>query len=467
MKSVKFKLFFAFSIVIFIILAALSFFSIRLFWINENNENLTSLDTLNKQASQFVSKNFDERIERFDQYINERNKIIIILKNNIILFSNQTNYKTKKILEDLYESREFRNEHHHRHQRSKRSFFKMTKKGYIKADDYIFSYNKIIQRHSKYEVFVGLDEDMLSKHNDDILYLILFLNTIIFFIISIFVYILINKTIKPLRQILNEVKTLENGSDLSKRLKPLDTKDEFEDLIKHFNTMMDNIENSVENIKQFSSNASHEFKTPLTVIQGEIELCKNSGQSKEELEKSLEKIDNEQKKLQDIIKNFLLLSRLEKDTYKNSQSQLDKVIFDVIEYNLLAIENKNLELKLDVDVDEDLTVNFEEKYLNIVINNLFTNAIKYTNEGFIKIKAYSDLNKQTVFEIQDSGIGLSKEQVNKIFERFYRVDEARTNFQDGIGLGLSIVEKICSKFKTKIEVKSEQNKGTIFKLLFK
>ena len=286
----------------------------------------------------------------------------------------------------------------------------------------------------------------------------------IFLILTLLGYLLINKTINPLKLILAELKSLQNSDDLSKRLKEHKSKDEFEELIITFNKMLENVENSVENIKQFSSDASHELKTPLTVIQGEIELVKNKEASKEELEAVINKVDKEQKKLQEIIKNFLLLSRLEKEVQSNKRASLDKVLFEAVELNLDFIEKKNLELILEIE--EDLSVNFDEKYLSIVVNNLITNAVKYTQEGYIKILAKKQ-NKNILLEINDSGIGISKEDQNKIFERFYRVDKARTSMKDGIGLGLAIVKKICERFQSSIKVQSEINKGSTFSIKFK
>jgi len=226
--------------------------------------------------------------------------------------------------------------------------------------------------------------------------------------------------------------------------------------------MLEGIENSVENIKQFSSDASHELKTPLTIIQGEIEICLQGDKSKEELRVVLEKIDKEQKGLQHIIQDFLLLARLDKEVLNKNSASLDKVIFDCIELNLETLEKKNL--KLEVDIEENLEVLFDEKYLSIVINNLISNGVKYTNEGFVKIIAKKQ--KDTIlFEISDSGIGMKKEDLNNIFERFFRVDKVRSSSTSGVGLGLAIVKKICDRFTYTINVKSELHKGSQFSII--
>lgn len=473
MKSVKSKLFVGFSIVIFIILLLLSFVSIELFSYNQERESLSLIDETAKNTTLLVEERNDETISQLDRHMDMKNQYVIILKNERILFSNLTHYKTRKMLEEIfeekyddydhYERRDSRHKHD-KHDKRKSDFYKdLEEDGYLKIHDFIVTYDEVRKRSGKYEIYVGIDEDIIDGHVGDVVFGIILLNITIFIILLILGYILINRTIKPLKTILDEVKVLEKANDLSKRLKTSSTNDEFEELSNRFNRMLENIENSVENIKQFSSDASHELKTPITVIQGEIELCKSSEKSKEELIQSLDKIDEEQKNLQEIIRNFLLLSRLDKEVLKHQSCYLDKTLFEMIEKNLNTIEDKKLELKLQVD--EDLNVNFDEKYLAIVINNLLTNAIKYTNEGFIRLTAKQYQNK-TILTIEDSGMGIDSKELEKIFERFYRVDKVRSSSKDGIGLGLSIVKKICERFETKIDVKSRLNEGSSFTLTF-
>lgn len=462
MKSVKNKLFLGFAILIFLILFILSLISIKVFSVNQKNESLGLLDETLFSITDLISKNDDRKIENIDRYVNLKNQFLIILKDKKVFFTNRSNYRTNDILEEIYEE-EYEDREKHHHKKDMDFFDKGEKKDYFRVDEYILIYDILEKNDNDYEIYVGIDEDIVEGDLRNILFGIIVLNSTIFIILLVIGYFLINRTIKPLKVILDEVNSLQNGNDLSKRLKEANTKDEFEQLTNSFNKMLNNIENSVDNIKQFSSDASHELKTPLTVIQGEIELCQNSTKSKEELSVSLEKINKEQKKLQEIIKNFLLLSRLDKEVLKNKKALLDKITFESIELNLEKIEAKNLELKLDIE--EDLEVDFDEKYLYIVINNLLTNAIKYTNEGFIALIAKRNGNK-IIFEISDSGIGISKEDKSKIFERFYRVDKARTCSKDGIGLGLSIVKKICDRFETSIDIQSKEMKGSTFKLIF-
>ncbi len=443
MKSIKSKLFISYFFTIFIIIISLCFFSIYFFNQNKQKDNNKLLSTTYIEIEKFLKNNSQNKIKNIDIHIDLQNQFLIIFQNKDIIFSNETLHNTEKILNFLRINKN-KEQHHNTH-------IKDLELNYIKKSI------------NDYQVYLGINERYLNKSLSEIYLVIIISNIVIFFILTILGYLLINKTINPLKQILNELKVLQNNDDLSKRLKENKTNDEFEQLINSLNKMLENIENSVKNIKQFTSDASHELKTPLTVIQGHIDLCKKENVSKEELVKTLNQIDLEQKKLQEIIKAFLLLSRIDKEGTKNKNASLDKILFECIEVNLMYLEEKNL--KLEFDIQEDLEINFDEKYLQIVINNLLLNAIKYTKKGFVFIEA-KRVNKKVVLKIQDSGIGIEEKNQSKIFERFYRVDKARTDMKDGIGLGLAIVKKICDRYNCKIVLESKVQKGSTFSLIF-
>lgn len=444
MKSVKLKLFISYTITIFMVLFLLSISALYIFHKNQETKSLSLLETTYSNIENIILNKTDLNIKNLEK---NKNTFIIVKKNDKLLYSSLSQEKSKYIMTKLeYKLKNYKDKDHEYSE-------------YIEVDDQIINYKTIYKSKNIYKVYVGVFEYELEEFLDDIYILVLVSNIILFLILSILGYFLINKTINPLKLVLEDLKELQNKKNLSSRLIKQDTNDEFEELTKSLNDMLEWIENSVENIKQFSSDASHELRTPLTVIQGEIELCKKRSRTKEELETVLLKIDIEQNKLQNIIKDFLLLSRIDKEILNKSSCFLDKVVFDVIESNLIYIENKHLELK--IDIDENIQIQFNEKYLFIVINNLLTNAIKYTEKGFIKIEVKKK-DEKVYFLIEDSGIGITKENIPKIFESFYRVNESRTNSQEGIGLGLAIVKKICERFNYSIQIKSEINKGSIF-----
>ncbi len=466
MKSVKSKLFFGFTVVIFIILLVLSFISIKLFSFTQESELFTQIDQTMSNTYTFIEKNSDTKIRELDRFIELRNQFVVIIKNEKLLYTSESNYKTNKILQEAYD--EFEDDEHDYKERDERKHHDKKKredKSHRKVvdDDFLILYEELEKEYDHYEIFTGLDERVFDNHLDDVILGIFTFALIVFLLLLGVGYMLIKRTINPLKLILDELVQLRSAQDLTKRLEVQKSNDEFESLTLTLNTMLDNIERSVENIKQFSSDASHELKTPLTIIQGQIELSQDKNLSVEELKEVIEKINCEQKKLQEIIQNFLLLSRLEKQSINVSKCNLDMVVFDCVESHLEQLESKSLELKLDID--ENLGVNFESRYLLIVLSNLLSNAIKYTHEGSITLKAFKK-NRHTYFVISDTGIGIDANHVDKIFERFFRVDKARSEFSLGVGLGLSIVKKICDRFNTTISVESELNKGTKITLQF-
>lgn len=462
MKSVKQKLFVGYALTISIILLSLTIVTIYYFEQNQETKQYERLDGLYYQIEETIldRKNID--FNRFDQYINLKNEVLLIFKNQTLLFTNQSDYKTQRIIQKI----NLRDKFHEAHESDEEKEYEILSgvehydKGFIELEEFLFNVNYLEKDDFDYAVFVGINEDFEDESLEDIIVFIIILIFIIYAILLFLGYMLIHKTIKPLKLILSEVETLRTAEDLSQRLHVQKSNDEFETLSITFNSMLENIEKSIESIKQFSSDASHELKTPLTIIQGQIELCQKENITIDELKQCIATIDKEQKKLQEIIQNFLLLSRIDKEKIYNEKASLDGVVFEAIENNLSSLEAKGLELQLNID--EGIEVSFNAKYLYMVINNLLNNAIKYTQSGFVKISV-----KQHYVEITDSGIGIAKEDCERIFERFYRVDKVRSQYEDGIGLGLAIVKKICEHFEARISLNSEVNKGSSFKIVFK
>lgn len=217
-----------------------------------------------------------------------------------------------------------------------------------------------------------------------------------------------------------------------------------------------------EEIKRdFVKDASHELKTPITVIKGFIETIESEVKSKNYLEIIKRNIDRMIK----IINDLLFLSKLE----EKKEIEIKKFDFkQTLESTLKIFENKIKEKGLQLIIDikgEDTSILGDEFKIEQLLINLIDNAINYTDKGFIKISFFKD-EKNAIFEIEDSGIGIPKEHLNRIFERFYVVNKSRSRKTGGTGLGLSIVKHIVSLHNGKIDVDSEVGKGTKFKITF-
>ena len=220
--------------------------------------------------------------------------------------------------------------------------------------------------------------------------------------------------------------------------------------------------------REFVANVSHELKTPITTIKSYSETLLCGALEDKELSKSfVEVIENEADRMSSLVKDLLQLSHMdyEKVVWEIHHLDLREIVTDSVRKLEVHFQNKNQRLNMQIS-DEAVPIYADRGKIQQVIINLLTNAIKYTPEnGNIKISAQV-VDKNAIFEVQDSGIGIPKEDIKRIFERFYRVDKGRSRAQGGTGLGLSIAHNIIKQHKGSIKVSSELEKGSIFTVYF-
>ena len=220
--------------------------------------------------------------------------------------------------------------------------------------------------------------------------------------------------------------------------------------------------------RDFVSSVSHELRTPLSIISGYTEtLLDGAMYEPEHAAEFLKIILDATAQLTALVNDVLDLSRIESGqiVYQFTPVDINSVINKSIALLKLSLEKKHI--KLDLHIPEDLhPVHGDGVYLEIVIRNLLDNAIKYVNEnGVILISAFCRDNNVYV-EVEDNGVGIAKEDLSRIFERFYRVDKARSRQLGGTGLGLSIVKHIVLAHKGNVEVRSRVNQGSVFSVIF-
>jgi two-component system phosphate regulon sensor histidine kinase PhoR len=215
--------------------------------------------------------------------------------------------------------------------------------------------------------------------------------------------------------------------------------------------------------KDFVSNVSHELRTPLTAIKGFIETLLET--AKDENKRYLQIIERQTDRLINIVKDLLKLSELEdigggKTDLDYSKVDLEIVVDSV--FNIYEKEIKNKGLKSTVKIDKNVPkIKADPFKLEQLFINLIENAIKYTEKGEIKVTVKKE-KKSVVIEVTDTGIGIPKKHLPRIFERFYVVDKSRSKESGGTGLGLSIVKHIIQLHKGKIDIESKIGKGTKF-----
>lgn len=213
--------------------------------------------------------------------------------------------------------------------------------------------------------------------------------------------------------------------------------------------------------KRFVADVSHELKTPITSIMGYADTLIENDVDKETSKKFLERISSEAVRMSRLVSDLLILSK-----YDTSKVKIEKAEFDLGELVKYTFDGLDLEMKKKKQIGECfVTSNVPLVYadrsgIERVVLNTLTNAIKYTPEGG-NIKVYVGfVYNDAYIKIIDNGIGIPKEDLDKIFERFYRVDKARTREMGGTGLGLSIAKEILDQNNGMIDIKSEPGKGT-------
>ncbi|MGL5642652.1 MAG: HAMP domain-containing sensor histidine kinase [Paraclostridium sp.] len=230
-----------------------------------------------------------------------------------------------------------------------------------------------------------------------------------------------------------------------------------------------NIENITERVRlenmrsDFVANVTHELKTPLTSISGFVETLRiNENIDYKTRDRFLGIIENESDRLKRLIDDILLLSFIEnKDTICNEKINLSNIFKEVYELTINSAKSKHIELTYKIE-DDELIIDSNRDYIKQIFLNLIDNAIKYTSDGgFVETSIHQD-EKNIFIKVKDNGIGIPKDDIYRVFERFYRVDKARSRDVGGTGLGLAIVKHIVKSLNGNIDVKSELNLGTEF-----
>ena len=220
------------------------------------------------------------------------------------------------------------------------------------------------------------------------------------------------------------------------------------------------------NRKEFISNVSHELKTPLTVISGFIETLGSMAiLNNKEHKNILKMMDNQAHRMTKLVDDLLLLSNVESNLFQNRSEKLQiNIIIKKIKKNISTLDTKKHKIKYLIK--ENLNIYGSKKEIESAFLNLITNAIRYTEKnGSISI-SWGLINGLPIFEVKDNGFGIEKKHINRITERFYRVDPDRSRDSGGTGLGLSIVKNIMKQHNGELKISSDISKGSSFKLIF-
>jgi heavy metal sensor kinase len=274
-------------------------------------------------------------------------------------------------------------------------------------------------------------------------------------------WILARRSLSPIGYIASKAEHITSNS-LNERLATRGTDDEMDHLIRTINEMIARLESSFKRIAEFTADASHELKTPLCALRGEAEVLLSRRRTPEEYQEGLGNLIERFDFLNRMLNDLIILSKFDSSQMEleGIPVRLDLLITDIS--NLFQVLSEQKRITLEMNTIQETMVLGDKARLQQLFTNLIDNAIKFTPEGgTIQIAVERNEGFAQVM-IKDNGIGIPKEEQEKIFKRFYSVDKSRSKETGGVGLGLSICKWIAKAHQGKIEVDSELNQGSTF-----
>lgn len=306
-------------------------------------------------------------------------------------------------------------------------------------------------------IAMSLEDSAMVLNNLFIILLVAYpLILLVLFLIARFIA---GRSIKPISAIIQTSNVITKDNLKSRIPLPIN-KDELHLLSNTINNLLDRVENAIEREKQFTSDASHELRTPLAVIKGTLEVLVRKPRNQEEYKEKIDFCISEVNRLNHLVDELLLLARFEnqKQSLKIEKVSLNAIFLDIVSRNSTIIKEKKLScVQL---FTKDFYVETDSYLFSLIVNNILTNAIKYSKVGGVINFDIKETKDTTVFTISDSGIGIATEDLEKIFDQFYRSKSNEHPEIKGTGLGLSIVKRLCLLLQIDFEIKSKENVGT-------
>lgn len=268
--------------------------------------------------------------------------------------------------------------------------------------------------------------------------------------------------LSPIRRMIKRIDKI-SGDNLSTRLDDVDSQDELRELTERINKMLDNLEQSFDRQKKFVSDASHELKTPIAVIQGYSNLLLRWGKSDPAvLDESLESIAREADNMKRIVEQLLLLAKIGRYMFTPENVELSAELSSVMDGYSLVCKTHKFEFVSNGEIFAKLDRNMFTECVRAVIDN----AVKYSDENTAVTVTLKSEDGYAVIKIADCGQGISEADLPHIFDRFYRCDKSRNRDAHSSGLGLTIAKSIVEMMGGTIEAESELKKGSVFTLRF-
>lgn len=276
-------------------------------------------------------------------------------------------------------------------------------------------------------------------------------------------YIIIRRALTPIEKIRSTADEIRKSDDLSRRIALNEGSDEFHRLAQSFDDMLDRIEATVSREKQFTSDASHELRTPIAAILSACEYMTTYATDADELKHSAESVKQQAERMSRLVSELLTISRMDNNTLQTSFEVVD--ISELLE--LVCDEQEELHpesgTRLVRNIEASVCARADRMLLIRLCINLISNAYSYSRENGTVWVSLSRKGENLVLSVKDNGIGISPENLPRIWERFYQADPSRSKNSDGsMGLGLSMVKWIAELHKGLVSAESTLGLGSLF-----
>ncbi len=308
---------------------------------------------------------------------------------------------------------------------------------------------------------LGLNTRRITEEMAQIRHAVLMALPIALLLVAVGAWWISQRALKPIQAVTGTIRVVKTKG-LSQRISDQNEDREFSELIALFNDMMDWLENSFRQAVRFSADASHELKTPLTVLQAQLEQAVHEAEPGSAEQRRYVAFGRELQRLKSITQKLLLLSRIDAGELKFNLRPLD--LSQMVEGIAEDTEILAPEVRVESDITPGIQVMGDADLMKQVIQNLAANAVKYNYKGgFIRMTLQAD-GQRIRFSIANSGSGIPPEDRDKVFTRFYRGDKARSRTVSGAGLGLSIAREIVRAHQGELVLETSSEENTVFSM---
>lgn len=317
-----------------------------------------------------------------------------------------------------------------------------------------------------YFVEVGASMEPAQAVRDQLLNLLALLLPVLIVCAVAGGYVLVNRALRPVDRMSQTAERM-SLQNVALQLPVVPSGDALERLSVALNSMLGRLRDSVQTSRRFLADASHELRTPLTVIKGELqELAGAGGEIPDDLSERLGSVLEEVGRLEHLVSSLLVLSRFDAGEIPRVLTEVDlaELVQSTAEQMRLMAEDRGIDIR--VTNQGQALVHGDPGRLKQVIVNLLDNAIRFTPRGGVVALKTTVKDSQHTLEVSDTGVGIPVEAIPRVFDRFFRADDARSREDGGAGLGLAIVRSICAVYQANIEVESQVGQGSSFRVSF-